>query len=169
MIAAADKRMGLIALSVLFWDQASKYLIRRVFSGNDERVVFDGFFKLVHWRNTGAAWSFFHGHNLVLAGISICALGLLVWFRRHFDAGNLPGQIALGLILGGILGNLSDRLFIGYVVDFLRFYLYQRGGGEIGFPAFNIADSAICVGVGLLLLSSFRGETASAPAAGAGS
>ena len=66
--------------------------------------------------------------------------------------------MSLGLIFGGILGNLVDRLFRDHVVDFIRFYLHRRSGEEIGFPAFNIADSAICVGVGLMFLISWRNE-----------
>ena len=166
MISAGDKRIGLIALTILFWDQVTKLIVRRSFSGGEERVVIDGFFKFVLWRNTGAAWSFFHDHNGILAAVSLLALGLLFYFRRHFDIRSVAGQVAVGLILGGILGNLTDRLLIGYVVDFLRFYLYQRGGQEIGFPAFNIADSAICIGVGLLLLRSAREQTTSTPVAG---
>ena len=74
----------------------------------------------------------------------------------------LPGQIAFGLIFGGIAGNLTDRLLPGRhaVIDFIYFYLQQRGGGEIGFPAFNIADSAICTGVVLIFLVTWHNEHA---------
>jgi signal peptidase II len=163
MIPSAEKRIGAIGLTVFAADQASKLIVRRLFSGNDERVVIDGFFKFVHWKNTGAAWSFFHNHNGELAVVSICAFALLIYFRRHFGSQSPIGQAALGLIMGGILGNLVDRLFTGYVVDFLRFYLYQRSGAEIGFPAFNIADSAICAGVGLLVLLPARESAVPAP------
>jgi signal peptidase II len=70
------------------------------------------------------------------------------------------GQLSLGLIVGGICGNLLDRLRYHEVIDFLRFYLYRRSGQQIGFPAFNLADSAICVGVGLLILISWKQESA---------
>ena len=107
----------------------------------------------------GAAWSFFHDRNEVLKWVSAAALLGLMFWRRHFHIENLLGQISLGLICGGIAGNLVDRIVRHQVVDFLRFYLLSRGGVEIGFPAFNVADSAICVGVGLLILVS-RLETA---------
>jgi len=68
----------------------------------------------------------------------------------------VPGQISLGLIFGGIAGNLVDRFAHGHVIDFLRFYVNRRGAGEIGFPAFNVADTAICTGVGLLFLLSWQ-------------
>jgi signal peptidase II len=64
----------------------------------------------------------------------------------------------LGLIFGGIAGNLVDRLIYRHVIDFLRFYLIRRSGEELGFPAFNVADSAICIGVGLLVLLSWKRE-----------
>jgi signal peptidase II len=76
------------------------------------------------------------------------------------------GQISLGLIFGGIAGNLFDRLHHQRVIDFLRFYLHRRSGEEIGFPAFNIADSAICVGVGLLILISWKQESQGAGGGG---
>jgi signal peptidase II len=87
---------------------------------------------------------------------------VLYMSRRHFEAHTALGQVALGFIFGGILGNLTDRIHVGYVVDFLYFYLQRRGGGEIGFPAFNVADSAICVGVGLIFILSWKSENISA-------
>ena len=83
--------------------------------------------------------------------------------RHHFDVDKLSGQIAFGLIFGGIAGNLLDRLRVGHVVDFIYFYLQQRGGGEIGFPAFNVADTAICTGVGLIFLITWKNEHSPKP------
>ncbi|HEY3915866.1 MAG TPA: signal peptidase II [Verrucomicrobiae bacterium] len=155
-----DRRLGVIALCVFALDQATKLLVLRYLGPTDERVVIDGFFKFVRWGNTGAAWSFFHNQNAMLAIVSILALlGLFLW-RRHFHLNIGLGQLALGLIFGGICGNLFDRLFRDEVIDFLRFYLYRRSGEQIGFPAFNVADSAICVGVGLLILTSWLQESA---------
>ncbi len=98
------------------------------------------------------------GSNQLLTIVSLLALLALFLGRHHFEAHTLPGQISLGLIFGGIVGNLIDRIFREQVIDFIYFYLYQRGGGEIGFPAFNVADSAICTGVGLLFIHSWRSE-----------
>ena len=130
-----------------------------------ERIIVPGFFKLVHWVNTGAAWSLFHDKNTILAVVSFLALiGLFIW-RNHFETKTILGQVSLGLIFGGILGNLFDRILPArqHVIDFLRFYIERRGGDEIGFPAFNVADSAICVGVGLLFILSWRNEHVDAP------
>jgi signal peptidase II len=118
----------------------------------DERVVLEGFFKFVHWGNTGSAFSMFQGRNGVLALVSIAAIVILYLTRHHFDAHTVTGQVALGLIFGGIVGNLIDRVFRGHVIDFIYFYIIRRDGSELGFPAFNVADSAICIGVGLLFV-----------------
>jgi signal peptidase II len=154
----ANRRIVLIALAVLALDQATKLLVLRLLGPTQERVVVEGFFRFVHWGNTGAAWSLFRDQNDLLAIVSIVALlGLFLW-RRHFHIPSALGQISLGLIFGGIAGNLMDRLRYHQVIDFLRFYLNRRSGQEIGFPAFNMADSAICVGVGLLILISWKQE-----------
>ena len=162
MISIATRRILLIAALILALDQATKNLVLQSLGPKENWIVIDGFFRLVNWGNTGAAWSFFHDRNEVLKWVSAAALLGLMFWRRHFHIENLLGQISLGLICGGIAGNLVDRIVRHQVVDFLRFYLLTRGGMEIGFPAFNVADSAICVGVGLLILIS-RLETA-APA-----
>lgn len=155
-------RMGVIALVVLAADQLSKFVVMQYLGFREEVVVIDGFFRLVHWGNTGAAWSFFKDHNGLLAAVSGMALIALFLTRNHFGAGTALGQVALGLLFGGICGNLTDRLLESrrHVIDFLYFYVNQRGGGEIGFPAFNIADSAICIGVGLLFLLSWQKDQA---------
>jgi len=150
--------IALVAAAVYVIDQATKLAVLRLLDVADYHVVIDGFFKFVHWGNTGAAWSLFYGNNGLLALVSLGALLVLFLTRHRFDTKVWMGQLAFGLIFGGILGNLTDRIRIGHVVDFIRFYLLQRGGGEVGFPAFNIADSAICIGVGLLFLMSWRAE-----------
>jgi signal peptidase II len=153
-----NRRIVLIALAVLALDQATKLLVLRLLGPTQELVVVEGFFRFVHWGNTGAAWSLFRDQNDLLAIVSILALlGLFLW-RRHFHIQSALGQISLGLIFGGIAGNLMDRLRYHQVIDFLRFYVNRRGGQELGFPAFNMADSAICVGVGLLILISWKQE-----------
>ena len=158
MTWTANRRMALIALVVFVLDQAAKLLVLRFLGPTQERVVIAGFFKFVRWENTGAAWSLFHDRNDSLAAVSVLALVVLFAWRRHFYI-HLPlGQISLGLIFGGIAGNLFDRLHYHQVIDFLRFYMDRRSGQEIGFPAFNIADSAICLGVGLLILVSWQDD-----------
>jgi len=158
LLATPNRRIAGIGLLVVAVDQLSKQFVLRFLGYTHEKVVIDGFFKFVHWGNTGAAWSLFRGNNALLAWIAVAALVVLFFSRRHFDARSLLGQFAFGLICGGILGNLIDRIWAKHVIDFLYFYLQQRGGAEIGFPAFNVADSAICTGVGLIFLLTWRSE-----------
>jgi len=155
-------RMGALALFVFALDQLTKLAVLRYLGYAQEKVIVHGFFKFVHWGNTGAAWSLFRGNNGILAVVALGALVVLFLTRHHFDIHTLGGQISLGLIFGGILGNLSDRLIRDHVIDFLYFYLIRRDGEEAGFPAFNVADSAICIGVGLLFILSWKSESAQA-------
>ncbi|MBX3731424.1 MAG: signal peptidase II [Verrucomicrobiae bacterium] len=153
------QRIGLLALAVFLADQLTKFLVLRALGFQEERVLVAGFFKLVHWGNTGAAWSLFRHNNGILAMVSALAFVALWVFRSHFEAGRPAGQVALGFLFGGIAGNLLDRLLPSrqHVIDFIRFYIEPRGGGgEIGFPAFNVADTAICTGVGLLILMTWQ-------------
>ena len=162
MLRTPNRRIGLVALAVIALDQLTKLLVLKSLGYAQEKIVIGGFFKLVHWANTGAAWSLFRGNNNVLALVALVALVVLVLSRHHFDSRTLLGQIAFGLIFGGIVGNLFDRLVRGHVIDFLYFFIQQRGG-ELGFPAFNVADSAICVGVTLVFLMTWRTEHAPKP------
>jgi signal peptidase II len=160
-----NRRIGLIGLVVIGLDQLTKGLVLHLLGYAQEKVVVDGFFKFVYWGNTGAAWSVLRGNNNVLALVALVALVVLFFSRHHFNSRTLLGQTAFGLIFGGIIGNLIDRVCRGQVIDFLYFYLQQRGGNEIGFPAFNVADSAICTGVGLVFLLTWKSEKETRPVA----
>jgi signal peptidase II len=154
------RRIALFAGVIYALDQVTKWIVLRQLPEGSERVIIDGFFRLVHWGNTGAAWSLLRGNNDLLAIIALVALLVLFLSRHHFESRTLPGQMALGFIFGGIVGNLTDRLLPTrqHVIDFLYFYVNRPNGGEIGFPAFNVADSAICVGVGLVFLVTWRAD-----------
>ena len=130
--------------------------MRKLDFHRDEHVVLDGFFKFVHWGNTGAAWSFSSGNNEVLADHFALALLLLFIYRELFRHPHPPRPGRPWLNLWRHHRKPDRSPFVGHVIDFLRFYLYQRGGTEIGFPAFNVADTAICTGVGLLFLISCK-------------
>lgn len=166
----SSRRILMLGVSVYLLDQLTKGLVLRFLGLEQEHDVIPGFFKFVHWGNTGAAWSLFRHNNHVLALISGVAMVALWFFRRHFEADRPVGQIALGLLFGGIAGNLTDRVLPArqHVIDFLRFYLVPREGGELGFPAFNVADTAICVGVGLILLLSWQADVPRSSRAGSG-
>ena len=155
-----------LALGIIAFDQLTKLLVLRYLGFAEEREVIPGFFKFVHLGNTGAAWSMFTGNNNTLAVVAAVAVLLLFIFRHHFGIHTLGGRMSLGLLFGGIIGNLIDRLTPSrqHVVDFLYFYVVRRDGQIAGFPAFNVADSAICIGVGLLFLLSWQGDNSSTPA-----
>ena len=161
-----DRRIVVVALIIFAVDQFTKFLVNH-YLPHDEKIIVPGFFKLVNWGNTGAAWSLFTNRNSLLAVVGVVALLVLFRSRRHFDVHTKLGQLALGLIFGGILGNLTDRLVLHHVTDFLYFYLERRGADPIGFPAFNVADSAICMGVGLIFISTLRTDRSSEQPPGA--
>ncbi len=163
ILKTPNRRIAAIAIAWFALDQFTKYLVLLWLpQTNTEHIVVDGFFKLVHWGNTGAAWSLFRGNNELLAIVALVALLVLFLSRHHFESHTALGQIAFGLVFGGIAGNLLDRLLPSrlQVIDFIRFYLKQRDGGEIGFPAFNVADSGICIGVALVFWITWKSEYA---------
>jgi signal peptidase II len=137
----------LVALFVVLFDQASKEWVRGAFALHESVPLVPGFFNLTYIRNTGAAWGLFSGQNLALSVLAVVMLVALVLFRRKLLPPGRLHRIALGLLCGGIVGNLFDRLRLDYVTDYLDFY---AGGWH--FPAFNVADAAICVGVGIYML-----------------
>jgi len=142
---------GILA-AVIFIDQLTKAWVLNSFQLYESRVVVPGLFNLVYVTNTGAAFSILADvdspwrHYFFLGIGTVAIIGLTVaWFRMRKE--NRLYGTALALICGGAAGNLVDRLRFGWVVDFLDFHL--RGNH---WPAFNIADSAICVGAGLFLI-----------------
>jgi len=162
ILKTPNRRIAAIALVVFILDQFTKFLVLQFLGKGQEHVVIEGLFKFVHWGNTGAAWSLFRGYHDVLAIVALVALLVLFLSRHHFEAGTFIGQTAFGLIFGGIAGNLTDRLLPSRreVIDFIYFYLEQRSGNEIGFPAFNVADSGICIGVALVFWVTWKSERA---------
>lgn len=159
-LRSASRRLLVVAVLIYALDQLTKFLVLQFLGQGQERVIVDGFFRFVHWGNTGAAWSLFRGNNTVLAIVAAVALVGLFFARKHFDTRTVLGQFAFGMILGGIAGNLTDRLIPSrqHVIDFLYFYVNTANGKEIGFPAFNVADSGICVGVALVFWVTWRAE-----------
>ena len=132
----------LTVLLIVVADQLSKIWIRSNLAIG-QSLPETGFFRLTHVHNTGAAFGLFHGQSfaltiVALVGIAILLLYVLFIYRRFPYLDNMLGKTALGLLLGGIVGNLIDRLRFGYVTDFIDVGLW---------PAFNIADSAVTIGV----------------------
>lgn len=113
--------------------------------------VVPGVFNLAYVANRGCAWGLFQGQVWPLALFGLAALGFLVWKRRSVFPASWLGAAAEPLLYAGIIGNVIDRIFRGYVIDMFDFYW-----GAHHFPCFNVADSCISVSVALLLLASFR-------------
>lgn len=140
----------LLSFAVVALDQVTKYLVRIHFYPGEVLPIVPGVFNLALVRNPGAAWGMFGGFNGWLALLSIVVLALIVIFRRSFLTDVAIHRVAFGFMIGGIVGNLIDRLRLQYVVDFLDFHWNRHH-----FPAFNVADSSICIGVMLYMLSAF--------------
>jgi signal peptidase II len=137
-----------ILLVVLPLDQVTKWWVAENVSPFEPIVLVEGFFRITHARNPGGALGFFQGvPPIVFIGLTLVALWLVASFYRSIPKGDVLSATALGLILSGALGNLADRVRHGEVIDFLQFDL-----SLFVFPDFNVADSAIVVGVALLLL-----------------
>ncbi|MFO1398958.1 MAG: signal peptidase II [Burkholderiales bacterium] len=145
-------RWLLLAAAVIALDLATKAMIVARFQVGEALPV-TSFMSLVLAYNTGAAFSFLAGadgwQRWLFAAIALVASGVMIYLIRR--GGSRTLMLGLALILGGALGNLYDRIVLGHVTDFLLFH--YRGWS---WPAFNVADSAITVGAGLLILDSFR-------------
>ena len=141
------------ALGIVVLDQVSKQAIVASFSLGDRLAVIPGFFNLTLAYNPGAAFSFladaggWQRHFFTVLALAVSA-GIVYLLKRHLQERRFCLQLTL--ILGGAIGNVIDRLIYGHVIDFIQ--VYYR---DWYYPAFNIADSAICIGVGLMLLDSF--------------
>ena len=155
-----------VTLPLYLLDQATKWAVLRCFEYGAELPVIPGFFHLVHWRNFGAAFSFMSdkdGHSnaffIGLSAVAILVLGVLAWRGKFADRLSRAGW---ALLLAGILGNLTDRIVHGSVVDFLLFDLHVRFAHP--WPAFNVADACIFLAAGLFIWQSFREPKAATPA-----
>ena len=146
-----------IALAVFALDQLTKSWIaaRMPLGTYGEHMgairVVRGFFYLVHQGNTGAAWSMFSGKSVLLALLATATLAAIFFWRRALGLRDRAAQVSFGLLCGGIIGNLVDRLLHGHVIDFIDLHF-----GSYIYPTFNVADSGICVGVVLYLWQSLR-------------
>jgi len=140
---------GLLGLATLITliDQASKWWITQFFTYAQSQEIIPGFFHLTLVFNTGGAFGLFSQKTSFFIILSIVTILFLLGLYRSY-AKKTPAIVwPVGLVLGGALGNLIDRIRLGYVVDFLDFFV-----GEFHWPAFNVADSCICIGLGFLAL-----------------
>lgn len=149
------RRALLIAAAVVVLDHLTKAWIVLSFPYGFERDVIPGLFRLVHARNRGVAFSLFADGTAwtqaALLAVIVAVIALIIW---QLARGGMQGLAfwGLALVLGGAVGNLIDRIVRGEVVDFLAVFIVS-GGREHHWPAFNVADSAISVGAGLVILA----------------
>ena len=140
-------------------DQLTKQWVLRFISPYDARVVVPDFFNLVNVTNTGAAFGSFKGNNTFFVVISIIALVVVTVLLVRHNRSDPWRDISLALLLAGILGNLTDRLLYGHVIDFLLFNLHIRYADP--WPAFNVADSCISIAVVLFIIHSLSKQKSS--------
>jgi signal peptidase II len=142
-----------LSLPLYALDQLTKQWVLRSISPYDARIIVPDFFNLVNVPNTGAAFGSFRGNNTFFVAISIIALVVVAVLLVRPRRSDPWRDISLALLLAGILGNLTDRLLHGHVVDFLLFNLHIRFADP--WPAFNVADSCISIAVVLFIVHSF--------------
>lgn len=153
------KRYGLalgLALLVLVPDQITKWLVQLHLGANESYPVVPGFLDLVHVSNLGAAFGFLNTTDItwqrtLFVAVTLLAVAVISYMLAKAGDGETFLVCGLGLILGGALGNLVDRVRFGHVVDFLDFHV-----GEWHWPAFNVADTGITLGAACLILSLYR-------------
>src|SRR5271154_5222244 len=148
--------LGIISLGVLAADQFSKHAVEKYTAVGSLRVVIPGLLNLVHTTNPGVAFGLFADsenpwRGPLLIAFSVAVIAMLLWLLATGRAGGRLGECGLALILGGALGNVADRLLRHSVTDFIDFHI----GGHHWYT-FNIADSGIVVGAGLVMLELFH-------------
>lgn len=145
-----------VSLPVIILDQVTKIYFSRTV-GPEGITVFKDFFEIIHARNQGAAFGLLRDSSLrfpILVTVSLAAIVIIMAVYRKLQPGQKLAAVSLALILAGAAGNLIDRLRLGEVIDFLNFHWYQHY-----WPTFNVADTALCIGVGLLAVDMIMEET----------
>jgi signal peptidase II len=134
--------MSLTAALILLVDQSTKMLVASGIELGGRVQVIGDLLVLWHVRNAGAAFSLFQGGQIFFLVVTLLAFGMIVYFHRSFRGRGLALHVVLGLVLGGTLGNLLDRVRLGYVIDFV-----SVGIGDLRWPTWNVADASIVVGI----------------------
>lgn len=142
----------MIILIIIFFiiDLVSKLIISNVLSVYESIPVIKNFFNITYVNNTGVAWSMFAGNRILLVIISLFIIISIIMYIRKKELNKIE-RISYAMILGGAIGNLVNRLFLGYVIDFLDFNIFGYD-----YPIFNLADTFIVIGVILLLIGTWR-------------
>jgi len=155
------KYIFFLSLPLYALDQWTKQLVLRFISPDEPRIVISNFFHLVNVTNTGAAFGSFRNNNTFFIVISAVAFVIVVALLVRQCSRDILRDVSLALLLAGVLGNLTDRLLYGHVIDFLLFDLHIRFAHP--WPAFNVADSCISIAVVLFVVHSFWQGNSPAP------
>ena len=147
------KYIYIINLLIIVLDQGIKILVTNQLELYVPKVMIPDFFQLQYVQNTGGAWGILGDNTGLLIVIGVFAVIILNRYLLQEKQFQWNLVVAYGLFMGGLLGNLIDRLAYGYVIDYLDFYLFGYD-----FPVFNLADIAIVIGIGILMIEVIRGE-----------
>lgn len=147
------KKVALLSLIVLVFDQILKFIIRSKLVLNETINVIANFFNITYVENDGAAWNILSGNKIILILIALLVLFFIFYYFVFNKKLNKIEVIAYSLFIGGLLGNLWDRVFIGRVIDYLDFKIFGYN-----FPVFNLADMCIVLGVLIIIINEIRGE-----------
>jgi signal peptidase II len=153
------KYLFFLSLPLYALDQLTKYYVLRFIKPDEPRPVIAGFFNLVNITNTGAAFGSFKNNNTLFIAISCLALLFVVALLLRRRSRDVWRDVSLALLAAGVLGNLTDRVLHQHVIDFLLFDFGSRAPSFLHpWPAFNVADSCICLAVVCFIIHSFRQE-----------
>jgi len=148
------RAMLITAVLSVSLDQLTKYMVRKTVAPNNETIkVISGYFEINYAENTGAAFGMFRGQNSVFIVVSSIAICFIFVYYRQFKESTWM-KISLGLLLGGALGNLIDRVIFQYVTDFISVRVWLLGWRL--WPSFNIADASVCIGAAMLILGMLK-------------
>lgn len=140
----------LTALAILVADQVTKALVVANLAIGERTPLLGDLVQIWHAQNRGAAFSLFQGGTIIFLAVSVLSIGMVAYFYRTLRDRSPWLHVVLGVVLGGTLGNFTDRLRQGYVTDWL-----SVGFGDTRWPTFNVADSSVVVGIGILVLYLF--------------
>ncbi|MFC7061281.1 signal peptidase II [Halobacillus seohaensis] len=143
----------LFAGAIIILDQLTKWIVAQQMELRESIPVIENFFYITSHRNTGAAWGILQGQMWFFYIVTVIVVGVIIYYMNQYAKGSRFVGIALALLLAGAIGNFIDRLFRKEVVDFFDVYI-----GSYNYPIFNIADSALVIGVILVMIATFVDE-----------
>jgi signal peptidase II len=146
-----------VALIILIVDYLTKWVVRARLDPVQSVEIIPGYLRLSYWQNSGVAFGLFDAvasvwKPYILAALAVVAVVVIVVYGEHMPPERKLLRASLAIIIGGILGNLVDRIVRGYVIDFIDFHIYDT----FHWPTFNVADSAITIGIALLLIDTVK-------------